>query len=327
MLIIHIGTHKTGTTSLQSVLARGAEALLPHGIRYLQRGRGDGFAHHKLAWALRGRRNTDMSVWDRLRAELAASKSPTNLLSSEAFWLEDPAEVKRQLGDTQDVRIVLYVRRQDKYLQSLYKQTVASGRKPDFAAWLAEMHVRGDYLSVVRNWAAQFGADAVTVLPYERDGRPIDLVADFSRFLGVDLAALVGQKNVGTQNPSPRRELLHFIRALNQLDLDVNHDKFFYSVIKRNKSYIRSTDLLTYEQRVELMRGYADGNRILSDEFHAGVPLFPEMVPTEPPALWTLDDAEFFALTVDVLDAVVKLVAAGEIGPREPKPGKNGPAA
>lgn len=157
MLILHIGTHKTGTSALQSLLSRGANDILSSGIRYIQAGRRDRNAHHRLAWAVRGERDVPLSVWDDVRRELDESDNPINILSSEAFWFTGASGVKAQLAGRKDVRLVIYLRRQDKYLQSLYKQSVAGGRKTDFSTWLGEMHVRGDYLSVVRQWADQFG--------------------------------------------------------------------------------------------------------------------------------------------------------------------------
>src|SRR6202012_2460586 len=105
------------------------------GVHYLRRGRAGGKAHHELSWGIRERHGADVSAWEAVRAELAANAAATQVISSEAFWFTDPAGVKAQLGGVQDLRIVMYLRRQDKYLQSLYKQTVAGGRRISFKQW------------------------------------------------------------------------------------------------------------------------------------------------------------------------------------------------
>ena len=311
MLVIHIGTHKTGTSSLQSFLSARADALDLRGVHYLRSGRAAGKAHHELAWGVREHRGTDLSAWNEVRAELAANSSLTSVISSEAFWFTEPAGVKAQLGDLKDIRIVMYLRRQDKYLQSLYKQTVAGGRKLSFREWREKFQYRGDYLSVVQKWTAAFGKEAVTIRPYERAGKTIDVVADFVGLLDLDETGALQRKKIGRNNPSPRRELMEMIRAFNQLEVNIDRNKFFYEVVARNEAYVRSNDLLTFEESVALLREFEVGNRELIEEsYHDPEPLFPALTRTEQPTIWSVDSDEYFALLVDMMDTVWKTAIA-----------------
>lgn len=318
LLVLHIGTHKTGTSALQTFLYRQSEALAAKSVHYLRAGQGAGRAHHALAWAVRGYKGAQMSVWDEVRAELAASRAQINVISSEAMWFANPEAVRAQLEGAGETRIVVYLRRQDKYLQSLYKQAVASGRKADFRSWLESHRNRGDYLTVLRAWAAAFGAEALTVRPHERSGRTIDIVKDFAGLLGLDAKTDLNRAKPVWQNPSPRRELLELIRAVNHLDLDIDRDAFFYAVVRRNPAYIRSGDLLTYEECKALMEGFAEANRILGETFYRDpqTPLFPELASSEPPAIWPPGGKEHLAMTADVMDALIKAAAgAGATAP------------
>jgi hypothetical protein len=47
-LILHIGTHKTGTTSLQAWLANNREALAANGVSYPHATVAHGSGHHRL---------------------------------------------------------------------------------------------------------------------------------------------------------------------------------------------------------------------------------------------------------------------------------------
>src|SRR5215831_15350027 len=51
---VHIGTHKTGTTSLQLAMSENAPALLRHGYLYAATGRPAEVptGHHNLAWEI-----------------------------------------------------------------------------------------------------------------------------------------------------------------------------------------------------------------------------------------------------------------------------------
>lgn len=307
MLILHIGTHKTGTSALQTYLGNRAKYLDTRGIHYLRSGRAAGKAHHELSWAIRGRKGSEMSAWDDARKELETHAAAASVISSEAFWFTDPEPVKEQLRAVKDVRVVIYLRRQDKYLQSLYKQTVATGRRISFAEWRERYHFRGDYLSVVRRWADVFGKDSLDVRPYERQGATIDVVDDFLAYLGVEQTDDLERNKTGRANPSPRRELMEMYRAFNQLEVDVDRDKFFFNVIRRNKDYVRSADLLSPEECVALAAGFAADNAAVAREFYTGSdPLFPEMKPAAAPEIWLPDSPEYFAMQVDFLDAVWK---------------------
>ena len=292
----------------------GAEDLLSHGIRYVGAGRGELNAHHKLAWAVRGQRQIPMSLWDDVRDELDASGESVNIISSEALWFADPAGVKAGLGERRDMRIVMYLRRQDRYLQSLYKQAVTSGRRTDFPTWLGEMSFRGDYLSVVRNWAGQFGDDAIVVRPYERSGKTVDTVSDFFGLLGFDPATVLPHRKHGVRNPSPRRELLDLIRAFNHANLDIDRDAFFWSLMGRNPDFMRSADLLSFEECKELMTQFEDANRTLSRSYyHDGeTPLFPALTPVPAPELWIPGQPEYFDMLVQMMNAVVRSTLEGK---------------
>ena len=248
-----------------------------------------------------------MQDWDDLRAEMAADSAPIDLISSEAFWFTDAHAVREQLKDIGDIRVVLYLRRQDKYLQSLYKQGVTGGQRADFPTWLKNHLYRGDYLSVVRQWASAFGHDALSVRPYERAGGTVDLVSDFYTALGIDVSSELAADQHKVVNPSPRIEILDFIRALNHLKVRTD---LLNGLVRRNMAlYARSADILDLDACTALMESYAEGNRALIAEFYSDPvdPLFPPMTPFRPlPPKWDLSDPAFFDVTVEALGAMVE---------------------
>jgi hypothetical protein len=329
VLIVHIGTHKTGTSSLQSFLSRAGERLEANGIRYLQSARRAGKAHHELPWSVRGKNNASASVWDEVRRELEANRGKKNVVSSEGFWFADPADVRQHMGEIGDVRIVAYLRRQDKYLQSLYKQAVMGGRRTPFAEWLRFNQDRGDYLSVIENWANQFGHSAIHIRPYERDGRTIDVVEDFAHFLGIDTGRTEAQRRRrGGQNPSPRREVLAFIRAFNALDFNVDRDKLLHFLVRRNADYVRSLDLLTAAECSAIVSRFAEGNRKLSERYGSDDlgPLFPANTSASPPELWPVESEAYTSMIADVLDVLIGLALDGEVTRGKKKGKRNLPA-
>lgn len=319
MLVVHIGTQKTGSSALQAYLSENSEALLQQGVHYLRTGRVR--SHGDLAQALNGKAN--MALWQRARKELQRSGSPTKVISAEGLWVTDPVLLRNELPPDISVRIVVYLRRQDQYLQSLWKQAIAGGRKTDFGPWLEERMSRGDYFSTIERWAAVFGADSLIVRPYERpDG--VNTVTDFCRIIGV--SGLPAMESV-RRNFSPRRELAHFVLALNNLDARMNHRNLFRALIAKNGIYVRSCDMLSDEDASKLLERFADGNRLLAERYcrDCPVPLFPELSVSPTPEIWSLDSKEFFRLTMDVLDVVIEQALAGRItdpGEADEKPNR-----
>lgn len=311
MLIIHVGTQKTGSTALQRHLFRNSAELLQQGIRYIEAGREHRHrtSHNELARTIQGKAGS--ATWDRLRDELARSNSRINLISAEGFWFCDPAAVKRQLPDAKDVQIVVYLRRQDQYLQSLYVQAVCGGRTQSFATWRETVPDRGKYLDAIDKWADAFGSESIVIRPYERDG-VTDTIEDFS---GLIRAEGLTKNRFLRCNPSPRQELLQFIRAFNNLKVGVDKHKLFLALIGKDSAYTRSCDILSYEESLALMKSYAEENRLLIEKYYRdqSSPLFPELVPFESPDIWEWDSEQYFKLTTDVLDVLIKFAADGQI--------------
>jgi hypothetical protein len=326
MLYLHIGTHKTGTSALQAFLVNRAEALGARGLHYVQSGLDGGNAHHALPWSIRGLYGGDADVWENVRAELAGLPDTNAVISTEGLWFAHAAEAKAQLEGVRDIRIVMYLRRQDKYLQSLYKQAVTGGRKMDFEEWRSRHSDRGDYLAVVRQWADAFGPESIVLRPYERNGVRVDTTVDFHDLLGIDIADILAQRKPRVSNPSPRLELLEMFRAFNQQGVEIPREKLFWAIMTGKPAYVRSADILTYEQCTGLMEEYDEDNRALTAEFHRdpSTPLFPELRKFAPPEYWSWDSPEYFQLSADFLRAVTETLRPGDAEPvRRPNAKKN----
>jgi hypothetical protein len=313
LLILHIGTPKTGSSALQHYLTGNADALLEMGVRYISAGREGTHrsSHRDLVLALLGK--TDLSVWQQVRTELAEREDATNVISAEGLWFEDPAKVRMQLPAGElDVQIVVYLRRQDHYLQSLWKQAVLDGRRHNFDVWRERVPFRGNYLTTLDKWACEFGADALLVRPYDRNGKR-DTIRDFCELLGLDCAPAA--KEVASKNPTPRLEIVQFVRALNQLNLDVGRHQLRQSLVGKNSAYVRSCDVLSYDSAAQLMQNYESENAELGRKYYRDTssPLFPPLEPYSPPELWDSQLDEYFRLMTDMLRAVTDSMARGQI--------------
>ena len=145
-LFIHIGRAKTGSSALQRFLATNKESLSLYGFKYAD----TGFfydTHHPLSWALhkkvylRGdgkywlraskyavQEKEPKEYWKVLRNEIEKSTYNSFIISSEEFGvvidLHLTAQLLAEYLTGLDVKFIVYFRRQDEFLQSLYNEAV-----------------------------------------------------------------------------------------------------------------------------------------------------------------------------------------------------------
>lgn len=177
-IVFHIGTHKTGTTtvqySLHQALARGQLAEL--GLYYPQAGRIGRNGHHNLVYevASQTRFRENLGGWEALLQELQGRSEDRVVLSSESLsgYRNSPDlpekchALAQALG--RRARVVAYLRPQSAYLESIYAQNAATGYTSlRFERYLLESIAQraADYGAVLKNWEARFGA--CEVFPFQ----------------------------------------------------------------------------------------------------------------------------------------------------------------
>ncbi|MEM6371392.1 MAG: hypothetical protein AAF727_01240 [Pseudomonadota bacterium] len=186
-LIIHIGSQKTGSTSIQTFLTQNPDKMAAAGLSYVQAGRGPA-AHNKLAF----KRDTDQfpRIMNRLVNEVQNAPDQTHVISAEMLFTTRMARsLIEYLPDDlrAETQIIAYIRRQDKFLEAMYKQVVKTGRFKGTAQDYAQKREAAlMYSKILGVYADGFGADNVTVLPYERDRfREGDVILDMCAHLGM----------------------------------------------------------------------------------------------------------------------------------------------
>jgi len=187
---IHIGQHKTGTTSIQNFLWGNRAALADAGYGLANTGFVGG-AHHAICYAflgLKGYCDPD-AMMATLEAEISDGPLDNIVLSSEEFerlTLPMVARLARKLGD-HAVRPILYLRRQDGYLLSDYGQQVKMGAAlPPIGTYLdnPSFPERFNFLGLLGNWSpANILSDGVVTL-YDK-GVAGSVVRHFAETIGL----------------------------------------------------------------------------------------------------------------------------------------------
>lgn len=223
-LFLHIGTHKTGTSAIQAVLRSGRRALRREGIGVVRRLPGD-------AEIMRLDEPADRLVVPARRALLATiDRHPRRVenfvLSFEGFS-GDPyrgyenavavADTMARIAEGIPTVVIVYLRRQDEFAESLYAQSVHEGGSLPFAAFLRNLGPAGmDWNALLQAYESRFGIEDIHVRSYApgRLASSASLIHDFGRLIGSDyLQTLDWSPRV---NPSYSRDAIEFARICNE---------------------------------------------------------------------------------------------------------------
>lgn len=241
-VVLHIGSDKTGTTSIQQFLRRNRAALAGQGIlyprapgdvRHIELGlyaRPDEVLPESRLWR-RGDYSTPEAFRRRLRRrllrEVREAGASTVVLSDEALYRMPAESIGRLRGLIDElarqVRVVVYLRRQDDHLVSRYQQAVKLGEVLDLDAWSRrDLSSVYDYWSRLAEWQQAWQPAAISVRPFERGRFPEgSLTQDFLDAAGIDIRA-AELRSTTVRNESLGVEAVELLRVLNLYQ--VEHD-------------------------------------------------------------------------------------------------------
>jgi len=297
-LTLHIGAPKTGSTYVQRLLYDNRQLLLrEQGILYPEVSL-RGFGHHDLAFLVGGGYPDWAIPQPRpladLQAELQHAVSVHDgsiILSSENFYLfPDPPRLKQLLDGSgasagRDVRILVYIRRQDDAHESWYNQTVkAQGENHTLDQCIGRHFELWDYHARLGHWAAAFGRAALRVRPY-------DAAWYSGGNLRSDFLLQAGIADQGLSKPPPEvnwslnRDLLAFQRMLNFLPLKPVRKRCFHRQLMElsrqcaGQGVFDESPLLGDAERRAVLVRYAASNAALEAEYLGGRRAFSEPAP------------------------------------------------
>ena len=250
-IVIHVGTHKTGTTSLQQFAAANRDRLRESGLwypSYTEIGLFDHYAHHHLAFAICGRKDKrlrdadaerfiDHIVRERRPGEkVLISAEPLYRLtlgggpevnrwrsSAAAYWDAREAflERLRKYFPSDDVQILICLRRQDNFARSVYQERVKVTKYRDsFATFLHKDRAIFDYYRQVSLLAGIF--PDITVVTFERLVADGNLHRAFFETIGIEL---FDTEDFPMANVSLPVEYVEFKRLLNTTPIGADEAK------------------------------------------------------------------------------------------------------
>jgi len=295
-LYIHVGPHKTGTTTIQRGLVANREVLEKRGYHYPEVGYlYDG--HHNLVFDIN---EMDKFVpvlggLDQL-VEFGKSSKGHIILSSETFdniVTRAPLEkLKNALAEQFEIHIIGYLRPQTELLQSLWKTEVRfEGLYDDFDEWLPKAMERWPFLKYdawLSVFVDVFGKDNVHFQIY--NPKSDDLLLNFLKICGLaDLSEIQIPERENVSLPNLTFELVRrfyinpYIERRQDEDGKTPVQKSSYAnVAKVVKKFMDAEKLevpyscYTKEMLQKVLKTYRPHNIKAAQQFFARPKLFPE---------------------------------------------------
>jgi hypothetical protein len=223
---LHVGTFKTGTSYLQSVLAHSKDQLADAGVLWPGRAWADQVAATK---GLLSNRPGKQGPWDRIVDEIDGWSGSSAIVSMETLSMASPRAVKRAASSLSrhQVRVVLTARDIGRVLPAQWQESVQNGKFWSYRDYLQGVVEAGpgdraydhfwskhDWAHVLRTWS-QVASDAETVLvTVPPSGAPRGLLWErFCAAVGLSPADFDSTRTVNESLGAASAEVIRYVSA------------------------------------------------------------------------------------------------------------------
>ncbi|SHF55129.1 hypothetical protein SAMN04487965_2224 [Microbulbifer donghaiensis] len=299
-LLLHIGTEKTGTTTIQEALFRNRAALSNLGFHFLRcageknnralaaycmrENRYDDFFSSRSIRDVESRNKFNKSFIEKFRRELCELDNTihTVIISSEHFhsrtvFLDEVESLKHLLIEFfEEIEILIYLRPQADVAVSLYTTALKSGKSVGFEDFVFNSCVPENYYynysKILEQWSSVFSQGSLVPKIFSRrefiEG---DLLVDFVSSIDSNIVSCL-DLNVGVMNESVTHLGQSLLRSVNELvkGLDDRDTKIRVRREVLNLLSDRASGAglgLTKEKYVLVQRKFDDINECVREKF------------------------------------------------------------
>ena len=289
-LILHIGFHKTGTTAIQELCYRNREKLLNKiGIYYPDT---YGFpGHYVYSFALNGyfpqwiptelRKSENELLFD-LKKEIENAKPKRILISAEDF-IGIPFKLRKvvEFLNPSRIKILCYIRRQDRMIESLYNEHVKYIDSINFfTRFEYASYISLNYYNYMKNLVGLLKKTSneieISLRIYQKDfNKKWDIIEDFCDAIGIKKSAFPEEKvevNISlspTSTEALKRIKRKYLLPIETFDRVVG---FLYEYDRQHPSRIKT--LMSLEDRKKILDFYRESNEKLFREYFKQENLF-----------------------------------------------------
>lgn len=299
-LYLHIGTPKTGTSALQYFCAGNRKILEEKGIYYpdlgfrfpdIGKNRNAHFLSYK-EYTNKKEKLRDHEAEKKIREEgiqkleEAFQTHDTILLSDEHIWNEKemtaetlPALYQRFSEQGIQIKIIVYLRRQDQVIQSFWAQKIKESSTITFEGYMAKEKYRRfrlDYAARLQEFEDIVGKEQLIVRCYEKQqyqGEQKTIMSDFLNILGLELTGEY-KNSEKVYNISLEGVYLEVKRLFNTLPQFKSKKNYMIDLLKeqqaldyQNQALERKKMYFTPEAEKEFMQKFEEENHTVAKKY------------------------------------------------------------
>ena len=223
---LHVGTFKTGTSYLQSVLVHSQSQLADAGVLWPGRAWADQVAATK---GLMTSRPGKRQAWDTLMAEVDGWSGVSAIISMETLSMASPAAVRRAASSLLDhrVRVILTARDIGRVIPAQWQESVQNGKSWSYETYLdgvvngsqgdrAHDHFwsKHDWAAVLRTWSAVADDAELVLVTVPPSGAPRGLLWErFCEAVSLDPTAYDATMSVNESLGAASAEVVRYVSA------------------------------------------------------------------------------------------------------------------
>jgi hypothetical protein len=267
--ILHIGTQKTGSKDIQSFLANHIFSASEHGICFPVSGRENIWHQPIFHELLIGKtQQLEMAI-----KEGIASSADVGVLSYEALYLLTSPKIELLFHILGDAKVVLFIRRQDQLVNSMYNQLIKAHRVnfeyiKNFESRIENYNPDFDHMLTIKRWGEVCGFDHVIPIIYDKNTSSIE---KFFFHVGIHNISLDSGQQNDNLNPALNFEALKILRLIKRLN---KNDEDLPRLVNVAHHVLRDSFVDTYSggdqyllsmsQRKAIYEHYHDSNTALN---------------------------------------------------------------
>lgn len=276
-LYLHIGTHKTGTSSLQQLCYKYYRELNNENINILRHNEipyksnfNDGsVAREKLVISLNKWLEKNLKPYE--KHFLCWENFSGDLFTLYENRMRNLEVLKEAIPDNLELSLIVVFRRQDDFLQSAYSQAKHQGDFDDSSKhFLNNEYKTGiDWFKYVNELKEVFPKAKLNALPYDKSlfkVKPLHIL--IGEIINSDFLISYKQKQV--VNVGMSTEAMKLFQSVN---IEDNSDKSSQKLLRRilqkvsNKGIFNEYNYISYEQKLKLLSLYDESNKKLAQYY------------------------------------------------------------
>ena len=265
-IFLHLGMTKTGSTSLQMFFHNNRDVISKKGIFYPETIKKK-VNHHNLIFQKENR--------DFLISQIENTNYDSYVISSENLYKYFIPTVPdfNEIISKYDVYPIIYLRRQETWIQSIYQQLVCQwefkfkGNIDEFIESMSE-HLR--YIDIISYYDKLYGAK-LSVRSYEYVSKKTDIFSDFCSVINLDTAGVDLASRKANQSMSYTGT--EIIRTLNILGVPMDQRNYrkLISFFRRKSNKEAKFGFLSKNHAKQLSDKYYKMNSKIASEYMDGL--------------------------------------------------------